>query len=141
MRGEHRRGRTKIIGRLLAAPRHIAHERFPVDGQRQRAADAFVVERRLRHIHPVEIHSKGIAEAIVLGKSLQVTLKSIAQSILIDIITAQVKTLANLALEIVLNKAITAEKQQQAFFSSIGGGSGGSFLGSLVKIGMSADVT
>ena len=82
--------------------------------------------------------SKGIAEAIVLGKSLQGTLKSIAQSILIDIITAQVKTLANLALEIVLNKAITAEKQQQAFFSSIGGGSGGSFLGSLVKIGMSA---
>ena len=89
-------------------------------------------------VRGVNDFSKGIAEAIVLGKSLQGTLKSIAQSILIDIITAQVKTLANLALEIVLNKAITAEKQQQAFFSSIGGGTGGSFLGSLVKIGMSA---
>jgi len=88
-------------------------------------------------VRGVNDFSKGIAEAIVLGKSLQGTLKSIAQSILIDIITAQVKTLANLALEIVLNKAITAEKQQQAFFSSIGGG-GNSFFGSLLKIGMSA---
>ena len=88
-------------------------------------------------VRGVNDFSKGIAEAIVLGKSLQVTLKSIAQSILIDIITAQIKTLANLALEIVLNKAITAEKQQQAFFSSIGGG-GSSFLGTLARIGFNA---
>ena len=81
--------------------------------------------------------SKGIAESIVLGKSLQSTFKSIIQSILIDLLTAQLKSIINLGLELALNKAITIEKQQQAFFSSIGGGGGG-FLSSLVKIGMSA---
>ena len=80
--------------------------------------------------------SKGIAESIVLGKSLQGTFKSIAQSILVDILTAQIKTIINLGLELALNKAITIEKQQQAFFSSIGGG-GGNFLSSLFKIGAS----
>ena len=82
--------------------------------------------------------SKGIAESIVLGKSLEGTFKNIAQTILVDLLTSQIKTLANLALEIVLNKAITAEKQQQAFFSSLGGGGGSSFLGTLARIGFNA---
>jgi hypothetical protein len=80
--------------------------------------------------------SKGIAESIVLGKSLQSTFKSIIQSILVDLLTAQIKSIINLGLELALNKAITVEKQQQAFFSSMGGG--GNFFSSLLKIGMSA---
>ena len=80
--------------------------------------------------------SKGIAESIVLGKSLQSTFKSIIQSILVDLLTAQIKTIINLGVELALNKAITVEKQQQAFFSSMGGG--GNFFNSLLKIGMSA---
>ena len=83
--------------------------------------------------------SKGIAESIVLGKSLQSTFKSIAQTILVDILTSQIKTLANLALQIVLEKAISQEKQVQAFYSSMGGGGGGgSFLSTIAKIGFNA---
>jgi len=77
--------------------------------------------------------SRGIAESIVLGKSLQSSFKSIAQSILIDIISAQIKTLANLATQIVLEKIITQQKQQQAFFSQFSGIGGGIF-GSIGKI-------
>jgi hypothetical protein len=79
--------------------------------------------------------SKGLAESIVLGKSLQGTLKGIAQSILIDILSAQIKTLANLAVELVLNKAITAEKITQATISTASNTSG--LFGSLLKIGAS----
>ena len=76
--------------------------------------------------------SRGIAESIVLGKSLQGTLKGIAQTILIEIITAQVKEIAVLLSKLAIVKAI-------AFYNSIGssGGSGG-FLGTLAKIGLSA---
>lgn len=77
--------------------------------------------------------SRGIAESIVLGKSLQSSFKSIAQSILIDIISAQIKTLANLATQIVLEKIITQQKQQQAFFSQFSGIGGGIF-GSIGKL-------
>lgn len=74
--------------------------------------------------------SRGIAESIVLGKSLQSTFKNIIQSILIDLIAAQLKTIINLGLELALNKSITFEKQQQAFFSNITGG-GSSIFGSI----------
>jgi hypothetical protein len=74
--------------------------------------------------------SRGIAESIVLGKSLQGTLKGIAQTILIEIITAQVKEIAVLLSKLAIVKAI-------AFFNSIGGSSGGNFLSSLFKIGSS----
>jgi hypothetical protein len=76
--------------------------------------------------------SRGIAESIVLGKSLQGTLKGIAQTILIEIITAQVKEIAVLLSKLAIVKAI-------AFYNSIGsGGGGGGFLGTLAKIGLSA---
>ena len=76
--------------------------------------------------------SRGIAESIVLGKSLQGTLKGIAQTILIEIISAQVKEIAVLLSKLAVVKAI-------AFYNSLGssGGSGG-FLSSIAKIGMSA---
>ena len=75
--------------------------------------------------------SRGIAESIVLGKSLQGTLKGIAQTILIEIITAQVKEIAVLLSKLAIVKAI-------AFYNSMGSSGGGGFLSSLVKIGMSA---
>jgi hypothetical protein len=76
--------------------------------------------------------SRGIAESIVLGKSLQGTLKGIAQTILIEIITAQVKEIAVLLSKLAIVKAI-------AFYNSMGSGGGsGGFLGSLVKLGASA---
>ena len=75
--------------------------------------------------------SRGIAESIVLGKSLQGTLKGIAQTILIEIITAQVKEIAVLLSKLAIVKAI-------AFYNSMGSSGGSGFLSSLVKIGMSA---
>ena len=74
--------------------------------------------------------SRCIAESIVLGKSLQGTLKGIAQTILIEIITAQVKEIAVLLSKLAIVKAI-------AFFNSIGGSGRGNFLSSLFKIGSS----
>ena len=75
--------------------------------------------------------SRGIAESIVLGKSLQGTLKGIAQTILIEIITAQVKEIAVLLSKLAIVKAI-------AFYNSMGSSGGGGFLSSLIKIGASA---
>jgi methyl-accepting chemotaxis protein len=77
--------------------------------------------------------SKGIAESIVLGKSLQGTLKGVAQTILIDIISSQIKEIGILLTKLAVEKAILAVKTAQA---SVGGG-GGSFFGSLLKIGAS----
>ena len=67
--------------------------------------------------------SRGIAESIVLGKSLQGTLKGIAQTILIEIITAQVKEIAVLLSKLAIVKAI-------AFYNSMGSSGGGGFLSS-----------
>jgi hypothetical protein len=75
--------------------------------------------------------SKGIAESVVLGKSLQSTFKGIAQTILIDLITAQLKEIGVLITKLALVKAI-------AFYNSMGSSGSNSFLGSLVKLGASA---
>ena len=73
--------------------------------------------------------SKGIAESIILGKSLQSTFKGIVQTILIDLITAQLKEIGVLITKLALVKAI-------AFYNSVS--SGGGFLNSLIKLGASA---
>jgi hypothetical protein len=73
--------------------------------------------------------SRGIAESIVLGKSLQTTFKGIVQTILIDLITAQLKEIGVLITKLALVKAI-------AFYNSVS--SGGGFLNSLIKLGASA---
>jgi hypothetical protein len=82
----------------------------------------------------IEGFSKGVAESIVLGKSLQGTLKGVAQTILIEIISAQLKEIAVLVSKLAIEKAILAVKTAQA---SVGGGGGGNFLSSLLKIGTS----
>jgi len=68
--------------------------------------------------------SRGIAESIVLGKSLQSTLKSVAQTILIEIISAQIKEIGILLSKLAITKAI-------AFYNSIGSGGGGSIFSAL----------
>jgi hypothetical protein len=68
--------------------------------------------------------SRGIAESIVLGKSLQATLKSVAQTILIEIISAQIKEIGILLSKLAITKAI-------AFYNSIGSGGGGSIFSAL----------
>ena len=82
-------------------------------------------------VKAIDSFSRGIAESIVLGKSLQVTLKSIAQTILIEIISAQIKEIAVLLSKLAIEKAILAYKMAQA--SSSGGG----FFGDLFKMGSS----
>jgi len=80
--------------------------------------------------------SKGIAESIVLGKSLGETLKSAVQNALIRIISSQIEILLRLASQLVLEKLITQEKVAQASISASSGGGG--FLGTLAKIGFNA---
>lgn len=81
----------------------------------------------------IEGFSKGVAESIVLGKSLQGTLKGVAQTILIEIISAQLKEIAVLISKLAVEKAILAVKTAQASVSG-----GGGFFGDLLSIGMSA---
>jgi phage tail tape-measure protein len=83
----------------------------------------------------IESFSQGIAEAIVLGKSLQGTLKAVGQSILVDILKSQISLIAKLLIQLATEKLITQEKIIQASISS---GGGGGFLGTLAKIGFNA---
>lgn len=80
--------------------------------------------------------SKGIAESIVLGKSLGETLKSAVQNALVRIISSQIEILIRLASQLAFEKLITQEKIAQATISS--GSGGGGFLGTLAKIGFNA---
>jgi hypothetical protein len=82
--------------------------------------------------------SKGIAESIVLGKSLGETLKTAVQSALVRIIAGQIEILIRLASQLAIEKLITQEKITQASISSASGGGGGSFLGTIAKIGFNA---
>ena len=80
--------------------------------------------------------SKGIAESIVLGKSLGETLKSAVQGALVRIISSQIEILIRLASQLAFEKLITQEKIAQASISS--GGLGGGFLGTIARIGFNA---
>ena len=85
----------------------------------------------------IDDFSTGLAESIVLGKDLQTTLKGVAQKILVDILSAQLKVLANLAIQLIREKLITQEKITQATISS-GSSLGGGFLGTIARIGFNA---
>ena len=76
--------------------------------------------------------SRGIAESIVLGKSLQTTLKGIAQTILIEIISAQIKEIAVLLSKLAITKAI-------AYYNTVS--SGGSFFSALGSIFGGGDIS
>jgi len=82
----------------------------------------------------IENFSQGIAEAIVLGKSLQGTLKAVGQSILIDIIKSQISLIAKLLIQLATEKLITQQKIIQASVSNGGGG----LFGTIARIGFNA---
>ena len=90
--------------------------------------------------------SRSLAEAIVLGKSINKSFKELAQGLLIDILAKTIERLALLAIEEFIvkkiigkdneklrtEKAITKEKQKQvalqALLLALGGGGGGGFI-------------
>jgi hypothetical protein len=78
--------------------------------------------------------SQGIAESIVLGKSLGDTLKNIGQNLLVSILKNSIEIIARKTLELAIEKMITKEKIAQASISNVGGGGGG-FFGSLFTMG------
>jgi hypothetical protein len=82
----------------------------------------------------IENFSQGLAEAIVLGKSLQGTLKAVGQSILVDILKSQISLIAKLLVQLATEKLITQQKIIQASVSSGGGG----LFGTIARIGFNA---
>ena len=91
----------------------------------------------------VQTFSRGIAEALVLGKKINMTFKQFAQQLLVDIIAKTIERLALLAIEefilkklfnkdnsrLATEKKITQEKAKQvalqAALLALGGGGGG----------------
>ena len=78
--------------------------------------------------------SRGLAEAVILGKSLKDTFKSMAQTLAINVLSAIIEIVARKGAELLIEKMITREKQKQAMFSKMSsffGGFGGFFGGLL----------
>jgi len=87
--------------------------------------------------------SRSIAEAVVLGKSLNMSFKELAQQLLVDVLAKMIERIALLTIEkfivdkifkqdtdkLKMEKNITKEKQKQvmlqALLMAMGGGSGG----------------
>jgi hypothetical protein len=84
--------------------------------------------------------SKGIAESIILGKSLGEALKSAVQNALVRILASQIEIIIREGIKLSIQKLQTAEILKQnallAQQQSMGGGGSGLF-GSLLKIGAS----
>ncbi len=87
--------------------------------------------------------SKGIAESIVLGKSLGEAFKSAVQNALVRILSTQIEIIIREGIKLSIQKLQTAEIiKQNALLSQqqlmgAGDGRGGGFFGSLLKIGAS----
>ena len=79
--------------------------------------------------------AQGIAESIVLGKSLGDTFKNIGQNLLVAILKNSIEIIARKTLELAIEKMITKEKIAQASISNASQTS--SFFGSILKIGTS----
>jgi hypothetical protein len=77
--------------------------------------------------------SKGIAESIVLGKELDVTFKSIAQTMAVGILQTVVEIIARESVLLAIEKAKTIYKQQQAMLSATSNLSGLGSLGSFFR--------
>ena len=81
--------------------------------------------------------SQGIAESIVLGKSLGETFKNLGQNLLVAILKNSIEIIARKTLELAIEKMITKEKVAQASISS-GSSLGGGFLSTIARIGFNA---
>ena len=77
--------------------------------------------------------SKGIAESIVLGKELDVTFKSIAQTMAVGILQTVVEIIARESVLLAIEKAKTIYKQQQALLSGFSNVSNLGSLGSFFR--------
>jgi len=83
--------------------------------------------------------AQGIAESIVLGKSLGDTFKNIGQNLLVAILKNSIEIIARKTLELAIEKMITKEKVAQASITSTGGGGfGGGLFGTIARIGFNA---
>ena len=71
--------------------------------------------------------SKGVAEAIVLGKELNTTFKELAQTLAIKVLSILIEVVARKTVELAIEKLITREKEKQAALS------GGSSFFSIAK--------
>ena len=61
--------------------------------------------------------SRGIAESIVLGKSLKNTFSNMAKALAVEVLTAVIKIVAQKGVELAIERLITKEKQKQAAIS------------------------
>ena len=68
--------------------------------------------------------SKGIAEAIILGKNLNESFKNLAQTLAVKILATMIEVVARKTVELAIEKMITREKEKQA---SLSGSSGSLF--------------
>jgi len=87
--------------------------------------------------------SKGLAEVVVRGKDLNMTLKEIAQSIMVNILSSLIEEIALRQINKILNreeveaeadklnlmKSQNTERKRAILFNALGGGSGGSGSG------------
>ena len=65
----------------------------------------------------VESMSRGIAESIVLGKSLKNTFSNMAKTLAVEVLTEVIRVVAQKGVELAIERLITKEKQKQAAIS------------------------
>ena len=79
--------------------------------------------------------SRGLAESIVLGKNLNESMKNLAQTLAVKILSTLIEVVARKSVELAIEKMITREKQKQASLGRGGGADlGGSLIGSVRSI-------
>jgi hypothetical protein len=100
-------------------------------------------------IGSVKSLSKGLAEVVVRGKELNMTLKEIAQSIMVNILSSLIEEIALRQINKILNKeeveaeaeklnlmkSQNTERKRAILFNALGGGGGGSFFGGFAQGG------
>ena len=65
----------------------------------------------------VESMSRGIAESIVLGKSLKNTFSNMAKTLAVEVLTEVIRVVAQKGVELAIERLITKEKQKQSAIS------------------------
>jgi len=71
----------------------------------------------------VDSFSRGIAESLILGKSLKDTFSNMARTLAVEVLTQLISIVAKKSVELAIEKMITREKQKQASLSAVSGGS------------------
>ena len=65
----------------------------------------------------VDSFSRGLAESLILGKSLKDTFSNMAKALAVEVLTAVIRIVAQKGVELAIEKLITREKQKQAAIS------------------------